>query len=466
MITEKTDITVLRHPLAGDLYTAVNLFLSLRDHYPDAVLLESNNFKSLEDCHSFIGLESIATFEVKKGMISWQLPSDEAQFFPVKENMQVANSLYDFLQACRPKDDNGFNGLFGHTNFDSIQYFETIELDDSQRWCDIPDMRYNFYRYLISFNHFNDKIEIIENIPFGEESRIDELMRLIKAGKYQTHQFVAVGGESSNITDEEYKKLVSLGKHHCQIGDVFQIVFSRQFRQSFQGDDFNVYRSLRSINPSPYLFYFDYGDYKILGSSPETQMQIKGNIARVNPIAGTYKRSGNDVIDAERTADLKADPKENAEHIMLVDLARNDLGRHCKNVEVLELKEIHYFSHVIHLVSRVEGLLPKTANPITVFGDTFPAGTLSGAPKYKAMQLINQYENQNRGIYGGALGFIDFDGNMNQAIVIRSFLSMNNQLYYQAGGGIVVSSEEEKELQEVNNKLGALKKAIIEAEGF
>ena len=272
------------------------------------------------------------------------------------------------------------------------------------------------------------------------------------------------GEETSNLTDEEFKKLVTIGKQHCQRGDVFQIVFSRQFAQKFQGDDFNVYRVLRSINPSPYLFYADYGSYHIFGSSPEAQMVIKNHTAQVNPIAGTYRRTGNKVEDAKNALALAKDPKENAEHIMLVDLARNDLSRHAKNVRVKELKDIQFFSHVIHLVSTVEGDLAESTNPIQVFGDTFPAGTLSGAPKYKAIELINHYENQNRASYGGALGYIDFQGNMTQAIVIRSFLSTNSTLYYQAGAGIVVASDKEKELQEVNNKLGALKKALLEAE--
>ena len=225
-----------------------------------------------------------------------------------------------------------------------------------------------------------------------------------------------------------------------------------------------MYRVLRSINPSPYLFYFDYGSYKVFGSSPEAQMVVKDRVARVNPIAGTYKRTGNNEEDREKAEELAADPKENAEHIMLVDLARNDLGRHARNVRVEKLKEIHFYSHVIHLVSTVAGDLDPDTNPVRVFGDTFPAGTLSGAPKYKAIELINQYENQNRSLYGGALGFISFDGDINHAIVIRSFTSKDNTLYYQARAGIVTASDEEKELQEVNNKLGALKKALLEAE--
>jgi anthranilate synthase component 1 len=381
----------------------------------------------------------------------------------------VPNALKEFtasFEMDHPGLYPGFNGFFGHTSFDAVQYFDTLEFDAAKRRFDIPDINYSLYRFVIAFNHFKEEIYVIENIPNGEDSRLEEVERLMNSQKLAIHDFELVGGEQSNLTDEEFKELVSIGKKHCQLGDVFQIVFSRQFQQEFRGDDFNVYRVLRSINPSPYLFYFDCGSYKIFGSSPEAQMVIKNGQARVNPIAGTYRRTGNDAEDAEKAKELTQDPKENAEHIMLVDLARNDLGRHAKNVTVRELKDIQFFSHVIHLVSTVTGDLTGNTNPIQVFGDTFPAGTLSGAPKYKAIELINQYENQNRAFYGGAIGFIDFNGEMNQAIVIRSFMSMDNKLFYQAGAGIVTASVEENELQEVNNKLGALKKALIEAQSL
>ncbi|MEL6924083.1 MAG: chorismate-binding protein, partial [Bacteroidota bacterium] len=324
-------------------------------------------------------------------------------------------------------------------------------------------IQYFLFRYVIGIHHFKDEIYILQNCVGDELADLTKVQNLINSQRLSTYKFELDGEESSNLTDDEFKKLVTAGKHHCQIGDVFQIVFSRQFAQKFKGDDFNVYRVLRSINPSPYLYYFDCGSYKIFGSSPEAQMVINDQVATVNPIAGTYKRTGNMEQDAKLAQQLSEDPKENAEHIMLVDLARNDLGRHSSNVMVKDLKEIHYYSHVIHLVSKVEGELEATTNPIRVFGDTFPAGTLSGAPKFKAIELINQYENQNRSFYGGAIGYIDFNGNMNQAIVIRTFLSKDQTLYCQAGAGIVVASDEESELQEVNNKLGALKKALIEA---
>ncbi len=467
MIKPSTKIKSKVKRYLADLLTPVSLYLRVRDQFTEPVLLESNDFRSKEDCTSFLGLDSIASFQVKGGLIHRQLPNGQTISDQVDAPQKVSALMNEFVGGFDIEYDqpyHGFNGFFGHTNFDAVQYFDTLAFDPEKRKIDIPDIRYTLYRFVISINHFKDELIVIENIPEGEDSQLEKLELLLQNQKVGTYQFKIQGEESSNLTDEEFKDLVTAGKHHCQIGDVFQIVFSRQFSQSFQGDDFNVYRTLRSINPSPYLFYFDYGDYKIFGSSPESQMVIKGDIARVNPIAGTYKRTGDIEEDAQRGIDLSKDVKENAEHIMLVDLARNDLSRHCHNVEVKQLKDIQFFSHVIHLVSKVEGTLEADSNPVQIFGDTFPAGTLSGAPKYKAIELINQYENQNRSFYGGAIGFIDFNGEMNQAILIRSFLSKDNTLHCQAGAGIVVDSVEEKELQEVNNKLGALKKALIEAE--
>lgn len=458
--------TIVRRHLA-DIITPVSLYLKVRDHYTEPVLLESNDFSSAEDSFSFLGLESIGSFQVKQGRIRMQLPGQERLELPVKDTQTVPDALRDYLQQFEisyPSAFKGFNGLFGHVGFDAVQYFDTLKFDEDKRKTDLPDIRFTLHRFVIAINHFKNELYLLENLLPGQSSELDKLERLIRSQKVSEHEFEVEGPEESNLTDEEYKELVSLGKKHCQLGDVFQIVFSRQFSQRFKGDEFNVYRVLRSINPSPYLFYFDCGSYKIFGSSPEAQMVIRDGTARLNPIAGTYRRTGDNEEDARKALELTKDPKENAEHIMLVDLARNDLGRHAAKVEVKKLKEIQFFSHVIHLVSTVEGELTSDTNPIQIFADTFPAGTLSGAPKYKALELINRYENQNRSFYGGAIGFIDFDGEVNQAIVIRSFLSRDNTLYYQAGAGIVSASVEEHELQEVNNKLGALKMALLEAE--
>ncbi len=465
-VSESIVLKVQTKKILADTVTPVSLYLKIRDCYRETVLLESNDFRSKEDCHSFIGMEPIAQFIVQRGEIQEKLPGGIVLTRPAEN---VPDALWQFLQRFRTESGqpfDGFNGVLGHTGFDGVQYFDTLNFDPAKRRFDVPDIRYSLFRFIIAIDHFKDELVILENIPAGESSGMAAVEKIIESQRFSTHPFKLQGTESSNLTDEEFMELVRIGKRHCFLGDVFQIVFSRQFEQKFQGDDFNVYRVLRSVNPSPYLFYFDCGDYHIFGSSPEAQMVVKNGVASVNPIAGTYRRSGDKEEDALRALELIADPKENAEHIMLVDLARNDLSRHAVNVRVKDLKDIQFFSHVIHLVSKVQGDLLPEVNPIQVFADTFPAGTLSGAPKYKALQLIDRYENQNRSFYGGALGYISFNGDMNQAIVIRSFLSKDNTLYYQSGAGVVAASVDENELQEVNNKLGALKKALLAAQNL
>lgn len=462
-LLEKIKIQTITRQHLADTFTPVSIYLKVRDKYTESVLLESTDFRSVENCFSFIGIEPIARFMAQGNTVTETLP-DGTKTIKTLKNNEVLPVFKHFVEKFDVDSNGTLNGLFGHTSFDAVQYFDTIQFDASKRKTDLPDLHYALYRFVIAVNHFKDELTILENIPEGGQSEIDRLETILNTQTVPTFNFMLKGEETSNVTDEAFKKIVTLCKHHCQIGDVFQIVPSRNFAQPFQGDEFQVYRALRSINPSPYLYYFDYGTYKIFGSSPEQQLVIKDRIAFVNPIAGTYRRTGDDVQDAELARQLAKDPKENAEHIMLVDLARNDLGKHCKSVKVKDLKEIQFFSHVIHIVSKVQGELKENVNPIDVFADTFPAGTLSGAPKYKAMQLIDQFENQNRHFYGGGIGFIGFNGDLTHAIVIRSFLSKDNVLYRQAGCGVVVSSVEESELQEVNNKLGALKKALEKAE--
>lgn len=458
--------TIVRTKLA-DMHTPVSIYLQLRDKMAQTVLLESSDYHSKENSYSFICADPMAEVLIQNRVMEYRFPNQETTYFDIPPMTNVSNLLEQFcnqFEFCGAEEVQRFNGLFGHTNFDAVQYFETIELDKEKRQHDLPDLRYAVYRFVIVINHYKSEMYLLENIPEGETSQLDRIEGFIEENKVARFAFELDGAKTSNLADEEFKTLVQRGKQHCAMGDVFQIVFARQFQQKFKGDEFNVYRTLRSINPSPYLFYFDYGNYKIFGSSPEAQLVIRDNKALLNPIAGTYKRTGDAQLDKKNANALLADPKENAEHVMLVDLARNDLNRHTENVLVAEYKAVQYYSHVIHLVSKVEGELSNESNIFQVFGDTFPAGTLSGAPKYKALQLINQYENQSRGFYGGAIGFFNPKGQLNQAIVIRSFMSKDNCLYFQAGAGVVIDSDEEKELQEVNNKLAALQKALVQAE--
>jgi len=466
---KKTNLTVQYHafpPGEADLVTPVSIYLRIRDTYPNAVLLESSDYHGNRNSMTYICFEVLSWFRVEQSKIRIVFPGGEKSWHEITGNQTIPGIMQQYLQSfCLSYDDPSVstkaNGLFGFSSYDAVKYFETVNLtrsvsDDGV----VPEMQYSLYRFILAINHFTNKMYLLENIPGGEKSRMEEVRKLLINRKTGLFRFEPVSKETSNITDEEYKELVRLGKKHCHLGDVFQIVLSRQFRQSFRGDEFNVYRALRSINPSPYLFYFDYGGFKLFGSSPEAQLVVENGLARINPIAGTFKRTGDDEKDRQIAVDLTNDHKENSEHVMLVDLARNDLSRNSDKVVVKTFREVQYYSHVIHLVSEVTGELKPQINPVRVFTDSFPAGTLSGAPKIKAMELIDRYENRNRGFYGGAIGHFGFNGSINHAIMIRSFLSKDNTLYYQAGAGIVAASEEEKELMEVNNKLGALKQAV------
>ena len=454
--------TILTTSLS-DTITPVGLYLKLRDQFHNSFLLESSDYHGNENNFSFICLKPLATFTAYGSVVTTSILGTE-QKTTVSNKKEVTTHLQNFISGFDvEKNDCVTNGIFGYSSYDAVQYFDTITLDAHKKKNTTPEMLYSLFQFIIQIDHFKNEMTILENCPDGGISEISKIERLVKNNNHPQYHFNLEGNQTSNITDQEFKDMVTKGKEHCQLGDVFQVVLSRQFSQKFNGDDFNVYRALRSINPSPYLFYFDFGDFKLFGSSPEAQLKVANGKTTINPIAGTFKRTGNDLEDQQLAEALAKDPKENAEHTMLVDLARNDLSRHGKNVTIKTYKEVQFYSHVIHLVSEVEAE-NKNEDAIQMFADTFPAGTLSGAPKYKAMQLINTYENQNRGFYGGAIGIFGFDGSVNHAITIRSFMSKNNTLYSQAGAGVTVSSNEEKELQEVNNKLGALQQALTLAE--
>lgn len=446
----------------GDMYTPVCLYLKLRDIYPESALLESSDFHGGENSLSYIALCPVASIGVNNREITSAFPDGSREIAPVRNGADIERRMVEFLKRMRVSgDDREACGVFGYTAFDAVRYFENIpvrEYHHSEN--DAPDMLYVFYRFILVFNHFTNRLKIIEAVPEGDRSRLEEIEAVIRNRNFASYNFELVGGISSPITDDEYKEMVRKGIRHCLRGDVFQVVLSRRFEQGFRGDDFKVYRALRSINPSPYLFYFDFGGFRIFGSSPETHCKVKDGTASIDPIAGTAFRTGNVNMDRKRTEALLADPKENAEHVMLVDLARNDLSRNADGVKVEFYKEVQFYSHVIHLVSRVSGKIREGSSSIKSFIDTFPAGTLSGAPKVRAMQIITETEKHNRGAYGGCIGFIGLNGDLNQAITIRTFVSRGNRLYFQAGAGIVAKSNADRELQEVNSKLGALFKAV------
>ncbi len=462
--------------ILADLYTPVGVYLRLRDLYPQSALMESSDYHDQSNSHSFIGINPIASVAISHGVATINCPDGSTVRRALDSNFDSSNAIHTLIDNIKIEGNNTQNiGLFGYTSFNAVRYFENIDVkDETQEKNDAPDILYILYKIVIMFDHHNNMLTVVELSNAAEDatdSKLHEVIKAMNRNNVKTYDFHPVGDVHSTLSDEEHKANIRRGIQHCKRGDVFQIVLSRRFIQNYEGDDFKLYRALRSINPSPYLFYFDFGGFRIFGSSPETHCRIvsEGNNsgkmrAYIDPIAGTTKRTGDADSDRKGAEFLRNDPKENAEHVMLVDLARNDLSRNCHDVKVDYYKDIQYYSHVIHLVSRVSGELDHQADPVKAFIDTFPAGTLSGAPKVRAMQLISEYEPHNRGAYGGCIGFIGLDGTLNQAITIRTFVSRNGELWFQAGGGIVAKSNEEYELQEVNNKLGALRRAIQIAE--
>ena len=451
-----------------DTITPVTVYYKIRDKYPNSILLESRDYHRNHKNFSYICFNPIATIKVENEVISETFPDGSSTSIDITEDVNVVDEIYNFTKKFDVESEENFkfinNGIFGYTAYNAVRYFEDVQISRKDNSVVIPDMYYAVYKNIIAINHFKNEAYIFAHCYEDTENNIDDIDKLINVQNFASYNFSSKGDIKSNLTDDEFREQVEIARKHCQRGDVFQLVLSRRFSQEFTGDDFNIYRALRSINPSPYLFYFDYGDFKIFGSSPEAQLIVDDGLAEIHPIAGTFKRTGDEHKDEILAEELKNDDKENAEHVMLVDLARNDLSRHGSNVKVVTYREVQFFSHVIHLVSKVTGHKHKTTSTMQVVADTFPAGTLSGAPKHRAMQLIEDYEKTSRGYYGGAIGFMDFEGNFNHAIMIRTFLSKDYKLFWQAGAGLVSKSNKEDELQEVYNKLGALTKAIKLAE--
>ena len=462
----KYKLNTYHKKIIADTITPVEVYLKIRDVFPNSLLLESSDYMSSKNNFSFICFNEIGAIKIKDFVLEEKFPDGKSSTKELKQSINIPDIIHKYLDNFDiDQNEHTFvnNGLFGFVSHEAIKYFENIPLSEDKEDLNIPDIFYGLYQNIIAISLFNHEAHIFCN-SFDKENNIETIENLLISKSYPVFNYNNIGEKTSNISDNDFIEYVNKAKSHCKRGDVFQLVLSRRFKQKFEGDEFNVYRSLRSINPSPYLFFFDYGDFKIFGSSPEAQIIINDGIAEIHPIAGTFKRTGNDINDKKIAEDLFKDPKENSEHVMLVDLARNDLGKSGNNVKVEKNKEIQFYSHVIHLVSKVTARLKKNSKTFQVVADTFPAGTLSGAPKHMALKLIDKYEKVNRNFYGGAIGYIDFKGNFNHAIIIRSFLSQYNIINYQAGAGIVIDSQPEKELQEVYNKLGALDKALKNAE--
>ena len=454
----------------SDISTPISLYATLREKFPETILLEASDYIPDVNCYSYIAVNPISFFKLKNDILEIKYPDNST----VNENLsskQAALSkleaYFNSFQAPLEKEYNHLaNGLFGFISFDAIEYFDTIKLKPAQSE-EIPQIYYRVYEFVIALNHHKKEMFILQN-NFAKETSlnisIEDLENILNKEEYNFKTFQTREEEYSNMNTEEHLGMIKNCQKHIKRGDVFQIVPARKFMQKFEGDDFQVYRALRKINPSPYLFYFNFPDFNIFGSSPEADLLIENRKAIIHPIAGTAPRVQDETENQKIIDELLNDPKENSEHIMLVDLARNDLSKNCKDVLVESYREVQKFSHVNHLVSIVSGKMFEHTTSIQLLADTFPAGTLSGAPKYRAIELISNFEPSRRESYGGAIGFINFNGDLVHAIMIRTFLSKNNILIRQAGGGVVMDSIPEKEVEEVNNKLMALKKALKLAE--
>jgi len=450
--------------ILADLFTPVGAYLKIRELFSQVLLLESSDYAGKDNVQSFICFSPLAGLTVEDYVLQTYIGQEQKS---ISFDRGLPDLISNYIESFETENDMpGYNGFFGYTTFDCVQYFDTVQLKSEEIDTKIKDIRYDLYEYIIAFDHFHEEITIIKNTFTENDDNLDGIEQILRKQDNTSFTFNLEGAVSSPLDDEQHKSNVRKGKQHCHRGDVFQVVLAKRFQQDFQGDDFNVYRALRSINPSPYLFYFDYTEYRLFGSSPEAQIIVKDQLAEIHPIAGTMPRTRDSTIDLQNVEKLKSDPKENAEHVMLVDLARNDLSKNCDEVEVMKYKEVQWFSHVMHLTSKVQGKKHKKIKDYQIFADTFPAGTLSGAPKYRALEIIDELEPHRRGFYGGSIGSISFNGGLNHAIMIRSFLSKENTLYFQAGGGIVINSDEDMELQEVNNKLAALRKALVMAENI
>lgn len=444
--------------LLADTITPVSVFLKIRDQFANSILLESSDYHGSEDSRSYICFDPVAEFTLDDNGLDFEYPNGEVRKSSSENPINEIRKFLSEFDGKEPIKGIVHYGFFGFTSYQSVAHFEDVQLENTVD--DLPSMQYRMFRFVVVLDHFKNECHLIQNRFEGDEERLNEIEQHLFQRNFASFPFRNDGDSSSNLTDDEYKDMVKKGIEHCHIGNVFQIVLSRQFRQKFKGDEFEVYRRLRSINPSPYAFFFDLGRFKLFGSSPEAQLVVEDGKAVIHPIAGTFRRSGDDQKDAELAQQLLDDQKENSEHVMLVDLARNDLSRHCDHVTVEKFKEVQYFSHVVHLVSNVSGTIRSEHHGLEVFASTFPAGTLSGAPKIKAMELIDEIESTPRGYYGGAIGFMDFEGNSNHAIMIRTMMSKDNELVFQAGAGVVAESVPENEKNEVFNKTAALESAI------
>lgn len=467
--------------VTADLLTPVLAYLKIREKNSLNFLLESVEGIGRLARYSFISKNPTKIFFNIGNKIT-SIQDNKVEI--------IDDNIFDYLSkefsnTKDPKIDelpDFTGGIVGYLGYENVSLIENVIQFDGEDKLNIPDSIFAVYDLLIAFDHYKHQIILIKNVDVNNSDNLENLFydaknELKKLRDELSSPFNAeLSFKSFNtkeeFDDERFFNLVEKCKKNIIDGDVFQIVLSKRFSSNYQGDLINVYRALRIINPSPYMYYMEFpeknffNNLTIIGTSPEDLLKVKNKKATILPIAGTRRRGKNNIEDQNIEEELINDPKEIAEHTMLVDLARNDLGRICKygTVEVTEKMNVHRFSHVMHIVSRVEGILDDNKNCIDALKASFPAGTVTGAPKIKAIQLLNKYEKLKRNVYAGAVGYIDFKGNLDMCIAIRTLFTNNEKIFWQAGAGIVADSKPELELKEIKNKSAVLINALKFAE--
>lgn len=476
-LAEDYRIIPVYEKITGDLLTPVLAYLKLRSIGSYSFLLESVEGIGRLARFSFIGKDPRKI--IQNSGLKVRINSSGSTEV-VEQNLfdYLKNEIKSYKHPLLPELPDFTGGIVGYLGFENVGLIEDVIKFDGKDELNTPDSIFGLFNTVIAFDHYKHQLIIISNAHLDDytdtESAYNQAKKEIAIIKQTLRKPLEYSSKFS-LTDEQYEQFdpesfyddVKKGKNNIYEGDVFQLVLSKRFRSGYKGDPLNVYRALRIINPSPYMYYMEFGnDLTVIGTSPEDLIKVKDRKATILPIAGTRKRGKTDEDDLRLEKDLLDDPKEIAEHQMLVDLARNDLGRVCNfdTVELTEKMTIHRFSHVMHIVSRVEGMLKDDKDCIDALTASFPAGTVSGAPKIRAIQLINEYEKLKRNVYAGAVGYIDFGGNMDMCIAIRTLFAKDNTMFWQAGAGIVADSKPELELKEIRNKSAVLLSALKHAE--
>ncbi len=477
MLAETTSITTIVREIAADLETPTGLYLKLRGNGP-SFLLESVEGGERMARYSFIGVAPRAQYIVRGNEVE-VVEGSRRHIIVLNPGADPTHFLHSELRRFQSAPGTGLprfiGGLVGYLGYESVRYFEP-RLSSKLRRSHLPDGIYLLTDTVVAFDHARRSLFLIANVLDGDTEGANRRLAQV-AGQIHgplppaSQPSIGSSGTSSNMGKEQFEQLVRTAKEHIAAGDIFQAVLSQRFSRETGAEPFDVYRAVRRLNPSPYMFFFDFGSIDgqpltLVGSSPEVFARLEGRSASLRPIAGTRARGADNATDTALMEELLHDPKERAEHVMLVDLGRNDLGRVCEygSVKVPELFSVERYSHVMHIVSDVEGTLRPKLTAFDLVRAAFPAGTVSGAPKVRAMEIIAELEPEARGPYAGIVGYFGFDGAMDACLAIRTLVAEGHTFSVQAGAGIVADSDPEKEYQETVNKAAAMLRAIEMAE--